>query len=112
MTVAPGEVYLADIFEGGERPVVIVSRAQLNRGGLFLAVPVSSSRVEERRRYANYVFLPSGAGGLRTDSVAVTHLVQPVREAFLRTSWGALPAVLLQQILVGVAWSIGLIESS
>ena len=30
MNVVPGEVYLADIFEGGTRPVVIVSREQLN----------------------------------------------------------------------------------
>lgn len=32
MTAQPGEVYLADIFEGGVRPVVIVSREQRNRG--------------------------------------------------------------------------------
>lgn len=91
MTAQPGEVYLADIFEGGVRPVVIVSREQLNRGGLFLAVPTTSSRVVERRRYRNYVSLPAGAGGLRDDSVAVTHLVQPVRATFLREPWGPCP---------------------
>ena len=88
MSVVPGEIHLADIFEGGTRPVIIVSRAQLNRGGLYLAVPVTSARVEERRRYANYVFLPAGTGGLRDDSVAVTHLVQPVRSEMLREKWG------------------------
>lgn len=61
MTVHPGAVYLADIFESGTRPVVIVSREALNRGVLYLAVPITSSRVEERRRYPNYVFLPAGA---------------------------------------------------
>ena len=79
MSAKPGEVHLADIFEGGTRPVVIVSREQLNRGSLFLCVPLTSSRVDERRKYANYVFLPAGTGGLREDSVAVAHLVQPVR---------------------------------
>lgn len=67
MSAAPGEVYLADIFEGGTRPVIIVSREQLNRGSLFLCVPVTSSRVEERRKYANYVFLPAGAFGARQE---------------------------------------------
>lgn len=85
MSVSPGDVYLADIFEGGTRPVIVVSREQLNRG---LVVPVTSSRVGERRRYANYVFLPAGAGGVRDDSVAVTHLVQPVRLEMLRDKWG------------------------
>jgi mRNA-degrading endonuclease toxin of MazEF toxin-antitoxin module len=76
VTILPGEVHLADLFEGGMRPIIIISREQLNRGTLYLGVPVTGSRVEERRRYANYVFLSAGTGGLRADSVAVTHLVQ------------------------------------
>jgi mRNA-degrading endonuclease toxin of MazEF toxin-antitoxin module len=101
VTIVPGDVYVADIFEGGTRPVIVVSREQLNRGGLYLAVPVTSSRVEERKRYANYVFLPAGAGGLRDDSVAVTHLVQPVRSEMVREKWGQLSETLIQQALVG-----------
>ncbi len=87
MTLAAGDVYLADVFEGGTRPVVVVSRGELNRGTLFLVVPITSSRVAERRRYANYVFLPAGAGGLRADSIAVAHLVQPVRSDDLKERW-------------------------
>lgn len=45
MRLEPGDVYLADIFEGGTRPVVIVSREQLNRGALALVIPITSSRV-------------------------------------------------------------------
>jgi mRNA-degrading endonuclease toxin of MazEF toxin-antitoxin module len=108
VNVVPGEVYLADIFEGGTRPVIIVSRAQLNRGGLYLAVPITSSRVEERRRYANYVYLPAGTGGLRDHSVAVTHLVQPVRSGALQTKWGEVSDAIVQQVLAGIAWSIDL----
>jgi len=110
MTVAPGEIYLADIFEGGTRPVIIVSREQLNRGGLYLAVPVTASRVQERRRFANYVYLPAGSGGLREDSVVVTHLAQPVREASLQSKWGQLSESMLSQVLLGIAWSIGLVN--
>ena len=107
---APGEIYLADIFEGGMRPIVVVSRELLNRGTLLLGVPLTSSRVSERRKYANYVFLPAGAGGLRADSVAVTHLIQPVRTEALRERWGTLPDATLQRLLVGIAWSIGLVQ--
>jgi mRNA interferase MazF len=105
-----GEVYLADIFEGGTRPVVLVSREQLNRGTVFLCVPVTSSRVDERRKYGNYVFLPAGAGGIREDSVAVAHLVQPVRADLLRERWGMLPEATLQRILLAIAWSVGLVQ--
>ena len=110
MSAVPGEIYLADIFEGGTRPVIIVSREQLNRGGLYLSVPVTSSRVQERRRYANYVFLPAGSGGLREDSVAVTHLVQPVRESALQSKWGRLTDGALSQVLLSIAWSIDLVK--
>ena len=110
VSVVPGEIYLADIFERSTRPVIVVSREQLNRGGLFLVAPVTSSRVGERRRYANYVFLPVGAGGVRDDSVAVTHLVQPVRSEMLRDKWGQISESLMQQVLVGIAWSIDLVK--
>jgi mRNA-degrading endonuclease toxin of MazEF toxin-antitoxin module len=66
VSALPGEVYLADIFDGGKRPIIIVSREKLNRGSVYLAVPVTSSRVEERRAYANYVFLPAGAAGCKS----------------------------------------------
>jgi mRNA-degrading endonuclease toxin of MazEF toxin-antitoxin module len=109
VSAQPGEVYLADIFEGGTRPVIVVSRAELSRGTVFLAVPVTSARIAERRRLHNFVFLAAGMGGLRTDSVAATHLVQPVRTADLKERWGEIPASVLEVIRVAVGWSIGLV---
>ncbi len=97
------------MFEGGTRPVVVVSREELNRGTIFLVVPITSSRASERRKYANYVFLPAGTGGLRVDSVAVAHLVQPVRAGDLDDRWGRLTESALQRVLVAIAWSIGLV---
>ena len=109
MKLQPGEIYLADIFEGGKRPVIIISREELSRGTLSLVVPITSSRVAERRRYVNYVFLSAGTGGLRTDSVAATHLVQPVRTDDLMERWGKVPDATLNAIRVALAWSIGLV---
>jgi hypothetical protein len=36
VNVQSGQVYLADIFEGGTRPVVIVTRPELSRGTIVL----------------------------------------------------------------------------
>lgn len=105
-----GEVWLADLYEGGSRPVVIVSRDELNQGGLALAVPITSARVAERRQYRNYVFLPRSTGGLRHDSLAVAHMVQPLRRELVIERWGALSDPLLREILVALAWAIGVVK--
>ncbi len=109
MTREAGEVWVADIFDGGRRPVVVVSREVLNRGDVLLCVPLTSSRVAERRVYRNFVFLPSGAGGLRDDSLAVAQLVQPVRAAALQERWGVLPPGDLDRVRASLAWTIGLV---
>jgi hypothetical protein len=31
--IKPGEIYLADLYEAGVRPILVVSRESLNRGG-------------------------------------------------------------------------------
>jgi mRNA-degrading endonuclease toxin of MazEF toxin-antitoxin module len=52
----------------------------------------------------------SGAtGGLRVDSIAVAHLIQPVRADDLKERWGQLSELSLERILVAIAWSIGLV---
>jgi len=107
LSLAAAEVFFADLFHGGKRPVVVVTRDALHRGEAVLVVPLTTSRVTERRRYRNYVFVPRGAGGVREDSVAVTHLVQPAEVALLRERWGALPPALLEAVVLGIAGSIG-----
>jgi mRNA-degrading endonuclease toxin of MazEF toxin-antitoxin module len=109
VSALPGEVYLADILEGGTRPVVVVSRPELSRGTVFLAVPVTSARLTERRRLKNFVFLAAGVGGLKADSVAAAHLIQPVRTEALKERWGVVSPALLEQIRVATGWSIGLV---
>lgn len=110
MTRQPGEVWLADIFDGGRRPVVVVSRESLNRGDVVLCVPLTSSRIAERRAYRNFIFLARGSGGLREDSLAVAQLVQPVRGGALLEQWGILPATDLDRVRASLAWTVGLIE--
>jgi mRNA-degrading endonuclease toxin of MazEF toxin-antitoxin module len=109
LTRQPGEVWLADVFDGGRRPVVVVSRESLNRGEVALCVPLTSSRVAERRVYRNFIFLARGTGGLREDSLAVAQLAQPVRRDALVEKWGALPAADLDRVRASLAWTVGLI---
>jgi len=49
----PGELYFADLYEAGVRPILIVSREPLNRGGYAVAVPLTSSHFERRSRLPN-----------------------------------------------------------
>jgi mRNA-degrading endonuclease toxin of MazEF toxin-antitoxin module len=58
-----GEVWLVTFQEGWERPAIVVSRKELNRGRLVLVVPCTSSRVEERAKLPNHVLFPRGQGG-------------------------------------------------
>ncbi|MBM4034927.1 MAG: type II toxin-antitoxin system PemK/MazF family toxin [Planctomycetes bacterium] len=106
-----GDVWLVHFDEGWERPAIIVSRHQLNRGNAVLVVPCTSSLAQERAKSPNHVFLPSGTGGLTRDSVAQAHLIQPVHHARLITQLGALETEHLAEVLLAVAWSIDLFDA-
>ena len=107
-----GDVWLTHFDEGWERPAVIVSRAELNRGSTVLVVPCTSSLVAQRSRLPNHVLLPAGVGGLRTDSVAQTHLAQAVDTSLLMVRLGSLSDESLSQILHSIAWVIDLFDAA
>ena len=109
--IRQGEVWRVNFYEGGERPAIVVSRNEMNRGSLVLAVPTTSSRVPERRKLPNHVFLAQGTAGLRADSVAQTHLMQPVERGALMEPLGTLERPRLQEVLPALAWTVGLFES-
>ena len=68
--IEQGEIYLADLFAGGRRPVLVVSRDALNRGRYVVIVPLTTSRFEQRRRLGNCVAFRRGEFGLGDDCVA------------------------------------------
>ncbi|MBI4565386.1 MAG: type II toxin-antitoxin system PemK/MazF family toxin [Planctomycetes bacterium] len=110
MNPRQGEVWFTAFQEGWERPAIVVSRDELNKGRLVLAVPCTSSRIQERRKWANHVFLSQGEGGLPADSVAQCHLVQPVETAYLLKRYGALTPQKLSELLLALAWTTALFE--
>jgi len=69
MDFNPGELYLA--FGGGDkyRPVLIVSREELNRGKYVVVVPFTSQHFETRSTLPNCVAFYTGDYGLDKDCV-------------------------------------------
>jgi mRNA-degrading endonuclease toxin of MazEF toxin-antitoxin module len=73
MPVRQGEVYYA--FRDKRRPVIIMSREELNRGQYVLAVPLTTKGMEFRRRRPNCVPLSARRDGVPKDCVAQGELV-------------------------------------
>lgn len=107
-----GGIWWAAFQEGWERPALVVSRNELNRGRLVLVVPCTSSQVEERAVYSNHVLLPAGSGGLTKDTIAQTHLIQPIEVGCLERKLGTLSDEQLAEVLLAIAWSIDLFDTA
>ncbi len=108
MTISQGEVWDVHFAEALDRPGVVVTRGELNNGRLLLVVPCTATRVEERARHSNNILLSAGAGGLREDSVAQVHLIQPVDRDWLLRRLGRLDDERLSTILQALAWAVDL----
>jgi len=106
-----GEVWLVNFQEGGERPAVVVSRNQLNRGRYILVVPCTSARLPDRTAFPNYVHLPRGVAGLTRDCLAQAHLIQPVDASILMQRLGILGPERLSEVLRAIAWVIDLFDT-
>lgn len=75
MPFHPGEIYLA--YGGGDkhRPVLVVSREEMNRGKYLVAVPFTSANFEARSQRPNCVPFHAGESGLDRDCVAQTEAI-------------------------------------
>lgn len=79
--ILPGEIYQAFDGTGGVRPFIVVSRPEFNRGGYFLAIPLTTSRLAERRELQNCVYFSKGSSGLRKASVAQAEALTMLRKS-------------------------------
>ena len=79
---------------------------------LVLVVPCTSSRVQERITYPNHVLVSSGTGELTKDTIAQTHLIQPIEVSFLERKIGTLNIEQLAEILLAIAWTIDLFDTA
>ena len=108
--IRQGEIWLTSFQEGWERPAVVISRNELNKGRLILVAPCTTSRVEERRKLSNHVLLTKGEAGLPDESVVQCHLVQPVEGAMLLKKYGDLPGPKLAEVMLALAWTTALFD--
>ena len=81
--IFPGEIYQAFDGTGGARPFVVVSRAELNRGKYFLAIPFTTARLAERRVLPNCVYFRRGSFGLKKACVAQAEALTLLRRSDL-----------------------------
>ncbi|MBI4717987.1 MAG: type II toxin-antitoxin system PemK/MazF family toxin [Planctomycetes bacterium] len=91
MNPRPGEIYFA--IHDKRRPIVVVSREELNRGGYVLAVPLTSSKLEIRRELSNCVFIEGRRIGLPKDCVAQLESVSLLAKEYLELEAGPLAAL-------------------
>ncbi len=109
--IRPGEIYMADLPEAGRHPVIIVSRAELNRGDVVSAVLVTSAHFRIRSKLANSVPFSAGEFGLIRDCVAQCESVGPILVSQLDLADG--PIGLLDELaLRDVVRAIGYVIES
>lgn len=88
--IEPGQTYIADLQDAGRRPVLIVSREQLNRGNYVVIVAFTTGRLDQRKTQANCVAFRAGEFGLSADCVAQCETVASVPVDLLELSTGPL----------------------
>lgn len=83
-----GEIYWAWSPGGKKRPVVVVSRDDLNRGRYAVCVPLTSAQFTKRKNLLHCVPLRAGEFGLDRDCVAQAEAVTFLELGDLDTATG------------------------
>lgn len=110
MPPRPGEIYWAFLESAARRPVVIVSRAELNQGRYVVAVPFTSQRLGQRYQLPNCVGFRRGEFGLAKDCVAQADAIAQVATDELDLAAGpigVLDPVARRELLKAIAYVLG-----
>jgi mRNA-degrading endonuclease toxin of MazEF toxin-antitoxin module len=83
----PGEIYWANL-AGGPRPIIVVSRPDLNRGNYVVAVLCTTAHFGTRSSLPNCVPFRAGEFGLPLDCVAQCEAISFVDQADIDTATG------------------------
>jgi len=85
--IYPGEIYFLSA-AAGARPVIVVSREELNRGNYVTAVPCTSQKFAVRSKLPNCVPFVAGQFGFSVDCVAQCEYILAIRKADIDFSMG------------------------
>lgn len=95
--IVRGGIYYAQLVEGGERPVVVVS-SDVVTNALRKPVVCELTSAERERSLPTVVRLPAGEAGLERDSYALCHELRTIRSERLHREIGILPAERMAEI--------------
>jgi len=84
----PGELYWAYIESDEPRPIIVVSRQELNFGQYLVVVPLTSGNLERRWNLPNCVSFKAGSFGLTKDCVAQCEGITVVDKGFILLNTG------------------------
>jgi mRNA-degrading endonuclease toxin of MazEF toxin-antitoxin module len=115
--VERGQIYwlslhLSGVVEDGslkDRPVLIVSRDELNRGISVLAVPFYSQQLEKRSKFRSCVLFQAGESGLAKQCVAKCDEISIIEKAeidFRRGPIGRAQPEKMRQIIDAIRYCI------
>jgi mRNA-degrading endonuclease toxin of MazEF toxin-antitoxin module len=68
--ILPGEIFIADLGDAGPHPVIVISREELNRGTVILAVVCTTAKYFQRSKLRNCVPFRAGEFGFTAACVA------------------------------------------
>ncbi|MGQ9651445.1 MAG: type II toxin-antitoxin system PemK/MazF family toxin [Phycisphaerae bacterium] len=111
MTPKPGEIYGAYDPSGKKRPMLIVSREDLNSGKYVVAVPLTTQDYGYRCRLPNCVPFRSGEFWLDRDCVLQAEAVTQIDKSFLDIDFGPW-GILDDPRMRSVIHAIGLVISA
>ena len=109
MTVKRGEVYSAAT-DSGNRPVIILSREELNRGRWVVAIPITSTNFATRSALPHCVPFQKGEFGLTKDCVAQAEAITYIAVSdldFVTGAIGALDEIRLGELIKAVGDMMG-----
>ncbi|MCA9963141.1 MAG: type II toxin-antitoxin system PemK/MazF family toxin [Anaerolineales bacterium] len=94
--------------QAGRRPVLVVSREEVNQLlRVVNIVPLTSRKSEERIIYPNEVLLPAGAAGLKVDSIALCYQIRTIDKLRLDQHYGELTnPTLRSQIIEAIKFQL------
>jgi len=101
--MSPGEIYMAKLGDANPHPVIVVSRADLNRGGRAVVVLCTSQNLTVRSTLPNCVPFSAGQFGFTKDCVAQCENIFIVDQTDLHaTPIGVLDAVTLRDVVKAI----------
>jgi mRNA interferase MazF len=87
--------------QAGTRPVLVVSREQINQLlPVVNVVPLTSQKSSQRKIYPNEVLLPAGTAGLKVASIALCYQLRTLDKQRLTRNLGELTDQGLREAIV------------